>query len=218
MACAGAGSRRSETALVAAQRASSECREHAELQRAQQRAMRARVAQLESEVSRLQSDLAQAQDVIVAAESQLSGTHTRAAAVRAVAEARSELESAAPRAPWKGSEAREAGALLGEADEHLRAGHFGAAILLASRAQRMAEAIEAEARTARGTPDALQIAVEQGNLREGPSTGRAVVATLARGTPVFPERREAEWLLVRTPQNQLGWVHRSLVRKLSGDP
>jgi hypothetical protein len=214
-ACAGGSFHSRDVALVEAQRQIAECSEHTEMQSAEQRAARARVQQLEAEVSRLQSDLAQAQEVIVAAESQLSGAHTRAAAVRAVAEARSGLESAAARAPWKQAEVQQAGQLLAEADQHLLAGHFGAAILLASRAQRVANAIDQEVQAVRGAPNALQIAVERGNLRGGPSTEREVVAILARGTPLLPERQEADWMLVRTPQNQLGWVHRSLVRRLS---
>jgi len=153
--------------------------------------------------------------VIVATESQLSGVHTRAAAVRAVAEAGSELESAAARAPWRQGDARQASRLLDEADQQLQAGHFGASILLASRAPRIADAISHEVRAVRDVPGALQISGDQVNLREGPSTGRGVVTTLVCGTPLLPEGQEADWVLVRTPQNQLGWVHRSLVRKLA---
>jgi hypothetical protein len=215
-ACAGSVSREEHgAALAQAQIRIDECSERAEMQSAEERAARARIQQLEREVARLQSDLAQAQEVIVAAESQLSGVHTRAGAVRAIAEARSGLESAATSAPWRRADAEQARRMLGDADRHLLAGHFGAAILLASRAQRVGSAIEQEVRSVRATAGALQIAVAQGNLREGPSRERKVVATLARGTPLLPERSEDGWMLVRTPQNQLGWVHRSLVRKLS---
>lgn len=194
-----------------AQREASACYEQAALQQVAQRASSARIEQLEADIQRLQSDLEQAQQVIVAAESQLSGAHTRALAVRSIGEASSELESAAARAPWKRTEAEQARQMLGEADQHLQSNHFGAAILLASRADRIARAISQESSALRGTRGALQVAVDRANLRSGPSTDGEVIATLARGTPLVPERREADWALVRTPQNRLGWVHQSLV-------
>jgi hypothetical protein len=211
-----AAQRKAELDLREAQQVATECSEQSALQEAQQRASEARIEQLDAEILRLQSDLAQAQEVIVAAESQLSGAHTRAMAVRSVAEARGALESSAARAPWKRKEAEHAGQFLAEADQHVVAGHFGAAILLASRAARVASAIDEEVRAVRGRRGALQIAVARANLREGPSKEGRVIATLARGTPLLPERREADWTLVRTPQNRLGWVHRSLVEVLSG--
>jgi len=50
------------------------------------------------------------------------------------------------------------------------------------------------------------------NLREGPSLEHGVLTVLGRGTPVFPERSEAEWMLVRTSGGRAGWVHASLVQ------
>lgn len=194
------------------------CTEQAALQEAEQRASSARIEQLEAEIGRLQSDLAQAQQVIVAAESQLSGAHTRALAVRSVAEARSELESAAARAPWKRAEVEQAGQLLAEADQHLLAGHFGAAILQASRAERVASAITEAFVEVRSTRGALQVAVARVNLRADPSTEGEVIDSLVRGTPVLPERSEADWALVRTPQNRLGWVYLPLLEPFSIPP
>ena len=194
-----------------AEREASACSERAALQQVQQRASSARIEQLEADIQRLQSDLAQAQQVIVAAESQLSGAHTRALAVRSIGEASSELESAAARAPWQRAEAEQARQMLDEADQHLQSGHFGAAILLASRADRIARAMSQEYVALRNTRGALQVAVGRANLRAAPSTDGEVIATLARGTPLVPERSEADWALVRTPQNRLGWVHLPLV-------
>jgi hypothetical protein len=194
------------------------CTEQAALKEAEQRASNARIEQLEAEIGRLQSDLAQAQQVIVAAESQLSGAHTRALAVRSVAEARSELESAAARAPWKRAEAAQAAELLAEADQHLLAGHFGAAILMASRAERVASAISEAFIEVRSTRGALQVAVARANLRADPSTDGAVLDSLVRGTPLLPERSEADWALVRTPQNRLGWVYLPLLEPFSVPP
>jgi hypothetical protein len=38
-----------------------------------------------------------------------------------------------------------------------------------------------------------------------------VLAVLYRQTPVFPERSESSWTLVRTPSGQIGWVHEALL-------
>ena len=141
--------------------------------------------------------------------------HTRALDVRSVAEARSELESAAARAPWKQAEVRQASQVLAEADENLQSGYYGAAVLLALRAERIASAIAEESVAVRRAGRALQVAVARANLRRGPSTDREVIATLSRGTPLFPERSEADWALVRTPQNRLGWVHLPLLEPFS---
>jgi hypothetical protein len=186
-------------------------RERIALQQVERRAADARIEQLDAEIQRLQTDLAQAQQVIVAAESQLSGAHTRALAVRSLAEARSELEGAAAQAPWKRAEARQAEQLLADAEGHVGAGHFGAAILLASRADRIARAISAEVRAVRGARGALQVAVARANLRAQPGREGEVLATLVKGTPLVPERSESDWELVRTPQNRVGWVHRPLL-------
>jgi len=216
IACAACATDTAQREVARAQQEASECAEQSVLQSAQVRASRARIEQLEAEILRLQSGLAQAQEVIVAAESQLSGAHTRAMAVRSAAEARSSLEKAAARAPWKRAEAAQASQLLAEADQHVLAGHFGAAILLASRVERVASAIDQERRALRGARGALRVAVARANLREEPSTDAKVIASLTQGTPLLPERREADWTLVRTPQNHLGWVHGSVVEDFSG--
>ena len=49
------------------------------------------------------------------------------------------------------------------------------------------------------------------NLRAGPSTDHAVVDVLKESTPVFLERREGSWVLVRTVSGPAGWVHLSLL-------
>ena len=45
-----------------------------------------------------------------------------------------------------------------------------------------------------------------------PSTDARVIAVLSDATPVFPERREDDWVLVRTAAGPVGWVHSSLLR------
>jgi SH3-like domain-containing protein len=46
----------------------------------------------------------------------------------------------------------------------------------------------------------------------GPSTEEEVLTVLTLGTPVFPEGRDLEWILVRTVAGPVGWVHESLLR------
>ena len=45
-----------------------------------------------------------------------------------------------------------------------------------------------------------------------------VLAVLSRETPVFPERSEEDWTLVRTPSGQIGWVHDALLEQAEQSP
>ena len=50
------------------------------------------------------------------------------------------------------------------------------------------------------------------NLRSGPSTDESVVTVVTEGAPVFPERIEGPWALVRVLSGPVGWIHTSLLR------
>jgi hypothetical protein len=176
------------------------------------RARPERVRRLEAEVALLRSELAQAERELVAAESGLRGPRSRADAVSALAEARIQLERAAEIAPWRASLLTEAAAKLEEAERQFEAENFGSAVFFASRAGRMAEDTEEEARTAESEPGVRTIRGHRVNLREGPSTSHAILTVLLRGTPVFPEREKEDWILVRTTEGLVGWVHRPLIR------
>jgi outer membrane murein-binding lipoprotein Lpp len=166
------------------------------------------------EVARLRADLDQAERVLSSGDSAEGSVHSRADAIATIAEARIALERVADRATWGAEEISEAGARLAEADRQVEAGHFGAAIFFASRAQRIAESLQDEVRIAEQETATAIVVGERVNLRTGSSTEDGVVRVLARDTPVFAEGRDADWVLVRTAGGDVGWVHASLIREL----
>jgi len=176
------------------------------------RAQAERVSRLEAEVALLRSELAEAERELVAVESGLRDSRTRADAVSALAEARIQVERATRRAPWRASLLEEATVKLDEAERQVEAQNFGSAFFFAARAGRIAENAIEDARQAESAPGARTISAQRVNLREGPSTSLAVPTVLLLGTPVFPEREKEDWILVRTTDGLLGWVHRPLIR------
>jgi hypothetical protein len=167
----------------------------------------------EREVERLRADLLQAEESIVALESGFRARHTRADAVSAVAEARIALDRVRERVPWRTERVEEAYAKLEEADRQLEAGHLGATIFFASRAARITDTLRHEARQVALWDARRVIRVARVNLRSGPSQESSIVQVLDRDTPVYPERPVAKWLLVRTPDGRVGWVHASLLER-----
>jgi hypothetical protein len=172
-----------------------------------------RVAYLEREVAWLQADLAQAEETMISVESGLRGTHTRAGTVSMLAEARIAVERAAEAAPWQAEEIEEARRKLEEAERQIQASHLGSADFFAAGAMRIAEHLSEEAVRVQGSETTRYIKAERVNLREGPSTANAIVDTLFESMPVFLERSEGSWGLVRTLHGQVGWVHLSLLRR-----
>ena len=170
-----------------------------------------RAAQLELEVERLRADLLAAEEAMVAIESGLRGVHSRADAVSTLAESRIAVERASRNVPWRRERVSEARQKLEEAERQFQAGHTGSAVFFASRARRIAAALDAEARRVASTPGARFINGRRVNLRAGPSTEDRILHVLVGSTPVFPEREDGEWVLVLTPSGQAGWVHRSLL-------
>ena len=170
-----------------------------------------RAARLAQEVERLQADLQRAEEALVLAESGLRGDHSRADAVSNLAEARIRVERATVAAPWRPTEIAEARAKLAEAERQVEQGHFGAALFFVYRARRVAETLEAEAKQVYATQGTRFVKSVRVNLRAGPSTEDPVLAVLSEGTPVFPERSERDWLLVRASTGSVGWVHASLL-------
>lgn len=166
---------------------------------------------LEREVERLRDDLESAEEALIAVESGLNSSYTRATAVSALAEARISVQRAEAELPYLPEVIAEAHRKLTKADSQLAEGHLGAAICFATGAHRISQSAVDDARKAAGQPDVRFIAGTRVNLREGPSTEHAIAGQLQRGTPVFPERARAEWLLIRTVQGRVGWVHAPLV-------
>jgi len=109
------------------------------------------------------------------------------------------------------SEVEEARRKLVEAHQQVRQGHFGAAVFFVYRARRISAQLLHEAELVRTRPDATFVKVGRLNLRAGPSIDHEVLAELTRGAPVFPERNEGDWVLVRASSEAVGWVHRSLI-------
>jgi hypothetical protein len=172
-----------------------------------------RARQLEVEVERLRTDLREAEESMVAIEAGLRALHGRADAVSALAESKIALERAARNAPWRSERLLEAQQKLDDAEDQLRAGHTASAVFFASRARRIADALNAEAKLVANTRGTRFIKGRRVNLRAGPSVNDPVLDVLVDATPVFPEQRDGEWLLLRTPSGQVGWVHASLLRE-----
>jgi hypothetical protein len=176
-----------------------------------ERAREDRVAYLEREVERLQADVRGAEEAMIAMESGLRGIHTRADAVSSLAEARISLDRARDHAPWRTEEADEAQAKLLDAERQMKEGHVGTSLFFSSRAQRIADGMLGEAQVAEATPGALFVRGQRVNLRSGPGTDEQVVDVLNHGVPVFEEKRSGDWMLVRTFNGRVGWVHARLV-------
>lgn len=176
------------------------------------RAEAQRVVYLEREITRLRADVAQAEEAMIWLESGLRGVHTRADAVSAVAEARVAVEKACEQAPWRNRDCQEDRAKLDEAERQIRDGRLGTAVFFASRAQRSADTALGEAKRVSAKSDAWFVRTDRVNLRSGPSTSNEVIAVLHSATPVFEERRDGDWMLVRTYAGHVGWVHASLLR------
>jgi hypothetical protein len=170
-----------------------------------------RIQALEREVARLRADLDEAESAMVAIESGLRGAQTRADAVSALAEARISVERARNAAPWRRNEIADVQDRLEEAERQFQGGNAGSAVFFASRAQRIADSLSEEARRVSSAKGTRVTTVPRVNLRAGPSTSDAVLAVLQQATPLLPQRSEGEWVLVRTPDGDAGWVHASLI-------
>ena len=172
-----------------------------------------RAERLTLEVSRLRDDLQRAEEALVEVESGLRGSLTRANAVSALAEARILTQRAAEQAPWRVDEIGEAQDKLSEADIQVQRNNPGAALFFVYRARRIAELALLEAKVIREKHDAYFVSGARVNLRAGPTTEDRVLTVLTQKTPVFRERQEGDWLLVRVVSGSAGWVHRSLLER-----
>jgi hypothetical protein len=190
-----------------------ECVAAAEVTEIYARADDAHTSELEIEVKRLRADLHEAEESMIAIESGLLGVQGRADAVSALAETRIEIARAARHAPWSVERIEEARQKLAEAERQFQAGHTASAVFFASRARRIADGLNDEARRVAKTPGAGFIKGRRVNLRAGPSTQHEVLAVLVGSTPVFRERADGDWLMVRTTTGMIGWIHVSLLRE-----
>jgi SH3-like domain-containing protein len=74
----------------------------------------------------------------------------------------------------------------------------------------MAEAMLRQATLSRA-PAPLRVSAGEVRMRKGPSTDYAVIETLARSTRVLAESEAGDWVRVRAPSGNTGWVHGSLL-------
>jgi hypothetical protein len=180
------------------------------------RAAQKRADRLAREVERLKADLRQAEEALVMAESGLRGSHSRADAVSRLAEVRIQIDRAAKAAPWRAQAIEEANLKIEDASRQVQAGNFGAALFFVYRAERIASNLESEADQVYGSASTRFVRGQRVNLRAGPSTMASIIDVLTSGTPVFPESRERGWVLVRTADGRLGWIHGSLLANQVG--
>jgi hypothetical protein len=178
----------------------------------QQRAATEKLSYLDFEVKRLREDLQEAESSMLAIESGMRGQQSRADSVSAVAEARIAVERVAQTVPWRAEIVAEALQKLDEAERELKADHRTTAIFFASRARRIAATLDAEKQRVATTEKTRFVRARRINLRSGPSTEHLVLDVLDLDSPVFPERSEGGWLLVRTLAGRVGWIKSDLLR------
>jgi hypothetical protein len=169
--------------------------------------------QLGIEVIRLRADLRRAEEALIEVDSGLRGSHTRANAVSAIAETRILVKRTAQEAPWRIEESREAESKLAEADRQVQQNNPGAALFFVYRARRIAELGLIEAKFVNQQRDTYFVEGDQASLRAGPTTEGRVIRVLGKATPVFPERSENDWMLVRVISGSAGWIHTSMIRR-----
>jgi SH3-like domain-containing protein len=75
----------------------------------------------------------------------------------------------------------------------------------------MAESLAAEAQRVETDPKTQFVRAARVNLRSGPSADARVMEALPAQLPVFAERREGDWVLVRTVTGSVGFVHADLI-------
>jgi len=170
-----------------------------------------RLAQLEMEVEWVRADLRAAEAAMRNTERGLRGDLSPADAVSILAESRIEVARAARDVPWGHEHVTEAQEKLAEAERQLQAGQTGSAVFFASRARRIAAALNIVAERVERSPETRFISGRRVNIRSGPSPRDRIIVVLTKGTPVFPERTSGEWLLIRAASGEAGWVHESLV-------
>ena len=98
-----------------------------------------------------------------------------------------------------------------EAERQVAEGRFGAALFFVYRARRVAESILTEVDEVVRVGNARLIRGDRVNLRAGPSKNERVLSVLGAGTPVVPQSREGEWMLVQVTGGPVGWIHRKLL-------
>jgi hypothetical protein len=186
-----------------------------ELRRLEVRARRAEdeKRRLEEENAARRRELLVTETELIRTKARLKGLETRAEAASAIAEARILLRRAEGRRSGDVARAQES---LTKAEELLKEDNFGAAIFFASKAQDLVVKLNEPRAAAPGEDDlpaprpTCVVKATTANLRESPSTGAPVLATLSQGDRLQALAVRGGWTKVRQG-DVVGWILSRLV-------
>jgi hypothetical protein len=187
-----------------------------EVRRLETRARRAEddKRRLEEENATRRRELEVTETELIRTKARLKGLETRAEAASAIAEARILLRRAQGRRSADVARAQDS---LGKAEELLKEDNFGAAIFFASKAQDLVVKLnEPHAGAPAGDDEqpaprpTCVVKATSANLRESPSTGAPVLATVAQGTTLDALAVRGGWTKVRQG-DVVGWILSRLV-------
>lgn len=184
--------------------------------RAEWRTATMRIAELEATVQRLRYDLDAAEDTLLSTESGLQASLGRADTVARLAETQILFRHVADLNPRRQDLLTVAKTKLDQADRHIDESNFGAAIFFIQRGERILRSLQEQTERLASAENAYVVQVGTGtaNLRAAPSTNAVILLSLERGTPVYREESSGGWILVRTSEGQVGWIHGNLVQPI----
>lgn len=196
------------------------------VQMAEMRELQRRVAALDlqmlekdAQIAGLQRRLEEAIREVVRSMARAQSLATRAEAAAALAEAEVAVQAMQGRDPAGATQARRMLA-LGQTEFTDR--NYGGAVYLAAQVKDAARDPRAGAAPQAAQPGEVKFAVPvplivgtRSNVRDGPGTTFAVVATLEKGTAVTGLAYLEEWVRIRDADGREGWMFRAL---LEGQP
>jgi hypothetical protein len=159
---------------------------------------------------------------VVRTKAKLRSVESKAEAASQIAEAEIALNALGEMSDAESSEDYgNAAELMEMAADAFDDQNYGGAIYLTSQAKTLislaqlrygeGEPVQVEAgETAFGLPVPLQV-VRRSNLRDGPGTGFAVLATLTPGTEVTGYSYKGKWVRVRLEDGTEGWIYLTLI-------
>ncbi len=185
-----------------------------------------RLLERDAQVADLQVRLDEARQEVVRAMAKLQTVASRAEAASALAEAEIALQSLRATAGQQPSaDLAQATSLLQQGTAEFGKQNYAGALYLANQAKsvagvgkaRVGDATRAPQRPGE-TPFAVPVplqAVARGNLREGPGTGYAVLATVEPGTALVAYAATDQWVRVAGENGRSGWMFLTLVGRRS---
>lgn len=182
------------------------------------------LAEREAELEEMESRLAETRLEVVRTMAKLQTVATRAEAASAMAEAEIAVSGlkAVGGTELRGAVAESQQMLAQSSQEFSRQNH-GGALYLATQAKNVATAGRARLagveRAGRRQGEVLFAApvrlevTSRANLRDAPSTGARVVATLEKGAPLTATSHVGDWLRVSDGSGREGWIFQELVSR-----